>query len=91
MAGSITMLPGVSPVLAPLSPDNRRRRFSVASLLEDAVLASPSRRLSIDWCKHALGVGFALVRRSVTLSGGRSGVNLLLVSCVGVVSVWVVH
>ncbi len=34
-------LPGESPVLAPLSPDGRWQRFSVASFLEDAVLAPP--------------------------------------------------
>uniref|UniRef100_A0A0E0EMJ5 Uncharacterized protein n=1 Tax=Oryza meridionalis TaxID=40149 RepID=A0A0E0EMJ5_9ORYZ len=75
-------LPGESLVLAPLSPDGRRRRFTVASLLEDVVLVSPSRSISIDWCKHTLGVGFVLVVRvffwaipSVFLcwsSGGRS-------------------
>uniref|UniRef100_A0A0E0AJ55 Uncharacterized protein n=1 Tax=Oryza glumipatula TaxID=40148 RepID=A0A0E0AJ55_9ORYZ len=35
---------GESPILAPLSPDGRWRRFSVASLLEDIVLAPPSYR-----------------------------------------------
>uniref|UniRef100_A0A0E0H0X8 Uncharacterized protein n=1 Tax=Oryza nivara TaxID=4536 RepID=A0A0E0H0X8_ORYNI len=85
-------LPGESPVLAPLSPDGRRRRFTIASLLEYVVLVSPSRSLSIDWCKHTLGVGFVLVvrRRSVKLSGGQSGVSLLPVLCVGAVGVWVV-
>uniref|UniRef100_A0A0E0B4C1 Uncharacterized protein n=1 Tax=Oryza glumipatula TaxID=40148 RepID=A0A0E0B4C1_9ORYZ len=61
---SVRWLLGESPVLAPLSPDGRRRRFSVASLLEDVVLASSSRSLSNDWCKHALGVGFVLVVRA---------------------------
>uniref|UniRef100_A0A0E0MI68 AAA+ ATPase domain-containing protein n=1 Tax=Oryza punctata TaxID=4537 RepID=A0A0E0MI68_ORYPU len=37
-------LRGESPVLAPLSSDGRRRGFSVASLLEDIVLASPGGR-----------------------------------------------
>ncbi|BAS89243.1 Os04g0429450 [Oryza sativa Japonica Group] len=56
-------LPGESPVLAPLSPDGWRRWFTIASLLEYVVLVSPSRSLSIDWCKHTLGVGFVLVVR----------------------------
>uniref|UniRef100_A0A0D3H1A6 Uncharacterized protein n=1 Tax=Oryza barthii TaxID=65489 RepID=A0A0D3H1A6_9ORYZ len=34
-------LPGESPVLAPLSPDGWRWWFSIASLLEDVVLAPP--------------------------------------------------
>uniref|UniRef100_A0A0E0A0F7 Uncharacterized protein n=1 Tax=Oryza glumipatula TaxID=40148 RepID=A0A0E0A0F7_9ORYZ len=90
-------LPGESQVLAPLSPDGRRWRFFVASLLEDVVLASPSQSLLNDWCKHVLGVGLVLVVRaffwaisSVFLcwySGGRSGVSLLPVLCVGVVGV----
>uniref|UniRef100_A0A0E0F3X5 Uncharacterized protein n=1 Tax=Oryza meridionalis TaxID=40149 RepID=A0A0E0F3X5_9ORYZ len=57
------------PVLAPLSPDGRRRQSSVASLLEDVVLTPP--------CCRAISS-----RRPVTFSGGRSGANFLSWSCV---------
>ncbi len=52
-------LPGESPVLAPLSPDGRQRRFSVASLLEDVVFGIPRGRSRLCPFVGLVAVGHA--------------------------------